>query len=768
MIIFKPSRGHFWVGCCRCAVMVIIVMMGGVVFGPHQTVSAHASLLESSPPADGLLVAPPSNLRLRFSEQVDTGAGSPAIRVVDERGFEIGVEPASVAGENDRVVEAALPPMAPGTYTVTWSVRSFVDGHTLSGSYAFRVGGGRAPGAATVAGELPAPWAVATRWLTFLGAALIAGGFLIAVVIVPGAVALGRAPLLSLAGCLVGLVASGADLVLPTLVPPAGTVAPTLSEVAQGLPDAFWARVVALAASLALVLTWALTPRIGARLPALEWTGVAVGLVVLLSLSMTSHAAARTDDWRLPALASNILHQWAVALWVGGLAHIGLIAWPAWRRTRADDGADGRPFADNAIRRFSPMALGLVIVAVVTGVLNTGLALPALADLWQSGYGRIILMKIAVLVPALAFATFHRSLLKRHLTGVVAAVRLTLRAETALVALIVLGGSVLAMLAPPVARVSGREAIIFAAPIETTTNLATIVQLQAEPLEPGINQFTITMAGSDGAPVPLAPQDLVRIQARSLEDAAVEQAPVEATANGDGGFETETIALSIDGWWSVDVLIRQAGAEDIVASFAVLLPDPNLHGTAAVDLGETEPAARELYERAIGQLTTAGSVQYHQVLGGGAGEVVAADYTLEEGAGGEPSAVEASIGSMSLIKIGEREWLRTGGTPWRERRGSEAIGPSGLAEQYDGASHFRLGRTAEVQGRPVQLVSFYVDNERYVPAWYVWWVDVETGEMLQEAMVSRNHYMLNVFSAYGAPVNIEPPITGGTPAAADG
>jgi copper transport protein len=745
-------------------VLVLLVSVSSAL--SVDTVSAHVSLLDASPPVDGLLLAPPSRISLRFSERVDTGAGSPEIRVIDEGGFEVPTNPATVPGADGTRVEAALPAVAPGTYTVMWSVRSAVDGHTLSGSYAFRVGGGRAPGAATVAGERPESWAVVTRWLAFLGAALIAGGFLIARIVIPGSMTLGRMPILAIAGCFVGLIASLGDLVLPVIAPPAGTIAPSLTESAQGSPDAFWARVVALGASLVLVIAWSLTPRIGSRLPALEWSGLAVGLVVLVGLSMTSHAAARTDVWRLPALASNILHQWSVALWTGGLAHIGLIALPAWRATRTVAIADTRPAADGMIRRFSPLALGLVIVAVVTGTLNAGLALPAFRALWESGYGQIILIKLIVLLPALALATFHRTMLRRHLTAAAHTLRLTLRLETALVLLVVLAGSTLAMLAPPASDTAGAEAITLAMPVETSPGETRLAQLRVAPLAPGMNSFSVTIAGPDGLPVPLAPADLVHIHPVSLAEEGIDQAPVEASWDGAGGFVADTIALSINGWWRVEVLIRQAGQPDIVAPFMLLLPDPNLHGTEAVDLGETEPAAWETYARALESLTNAQSLRYHQVLGGGTGLASVVDYAISAATDNRPAAAEINASSMTLIKIGEREWLRTEGAPWREREGRAAIGPSGFAEQYEGATHFQLGRTEAIGQRSAQVVSFFVDNERYVPAWYAWWVDLETGDLLQEAMVSRNHYMLNTFSPGAPDVVIEPPALDATPTAA--
>ncbi len=49
----------------------------------------------------------------------------------------------------------------------------------------------------------------------------------------------------------------------------------------------------------------------------------------------------------------------------------------------------------------------------------------------------------------LGLATFHRVTLRRALSRTADAFQLSLRLETALIALVVLGGSTLAMLAPP-------------------------------------------------------------------------------------------------------------------------------------------------------------------------------------------------------------------------------------------------------------------------------------------------------------------------------
>jgi copper transport protein len=119
------------------------------------SVSAHAALEKASPAPDALLATPPQNLDLRFTERVDTGAGSPSIEIVDTQGNRT-VADARVDPDDPRHVIATTDAIGSGTYTVAWSVRSLDDGHTLAGSYAFRVGGAdRAPGAATTAGERP-------------------------------------------------------------------------------------------------------------------------------------------------------------------------------------------------------------------------------------------------------------------------------------------------------------------------------------------------------------------------------------------------------------------------------------------------------------------------------------------------------------------------------------------------------------------------------------------------------------------------------------
>ncbi|MEA2594409.1 MAG: copper transport protein, partial [Thermomicrobiales bacterium] len=404
----------------------VIALPVAFVLVSARPVAAHANILRADPPLDGILAAPPRWIDLWLSEPIAAGEGSPALRLLDQAGRDLEVADVRVDPADATHVRATVRDVGTGTFTVVWSNRSATDGHALSGSYAFRVvSSTRAPGAATTEGDTPAVWAVATRWLTFLGAALVAGGFGLARFVLPGGAGqtgYRRRSALIAAGAAVGLAASLAEPVLQTRWPPAGALAPTLADAIRALPRAWWIRPAALVLSLLVVVILPRLPRRGERgAPAGEALGMAIGLAAILGLSLTSHAAGRAD-WRALAVASNVLHQWAVALWVGGLAALAL--WWAGRGAALDAAP---------VRRFSRIALWLAAVGIGTGVLNAGLVLPRLRALWSSTYGEVVLLKVAVLVPVLVLATFHRAALRRAADRLGAVMRRTVRLEAALV-----------------------------------------------------------------------------------------------------------------------------------------------------------------------------------------------------------------------------------------------------------------------------------------------------------------------------------------------
>jgi len=129
---------------------------------------AHAELLASYPAPGARLASTPTEIRLTFSERI--GASSriqlfgPQFRPV--RNVTSGLDLA-----NPEQLRAFPPQLAPDIYTVEWSAAS-LDGHEVSGSYAFEVTGAAGPrlpvwllvgGALAVVVLVGAVWVLARR-----------------------------------------------------------------------------------------------------------------------------------------------------------------------------------------------------------------------------------------------------------------------------------------------------------------------------------------------------------------------------------------------------------------------------------------------------------------------------------------------------------------------------------------------------------------------------------------------------------------------------
>jgi methionine-rich copper-binding protein CopC len=96
----------------------------------------HAALIRASPPARASLPHAPSRVELTFSERVEPAYSRAS--VWDTAGRQVEPQTATVGPDDPRVLSVALPPLAPGTYTVRYRVLS-VDGHVVEGAFPFAV-----------------------------------------------------------------------------------------------------------------------------------------------------------------------------------------------------------------------------------------------------------------------------------------------------------------------------------------------------------------------------------------------------------------------------------------------------------------------------------------------------------------------------------------------------------------------------------------------------------------------------------------------------
>ena len=126
--------------------------------------------------------------------------------------------------------------------------------------------------------------------------------------------------------------------------------------------------------------------------------------LALALTSASSHAAAITPGttW---AVAVDVTHLVGTGLWVGGLVALA----PLVRAASRDDGVDSRAYAVLAVRRFSRAALGVMLVLMASGVLNAIAQVESIAGLAGTTHGRLLVAKLAVLVPILVLAAVNRA-----------------------------------------------------------------------------------------------------------------------------------------------------------------------------------------------------------------------------------------------------------------------------------------------------------------------------------------------------------------------
>ena len=102
---------------------------------------------------------------------------------------------------------------------------------------------------------------------------------------------------------------------------------------------------------------------------------------------------------------SDVLHVSAGSVWGGGIACL-LLALPG--ATRRLEGPERSRLLLAALARFSPLALGAVIVIATTGVIQAYIDVRSFYALFHTTYGALILVKVALLLVLIGLGWSNR------------------------------------------------------------------------------------------------------------------------------------------------------------------------------------------------------------------------------------------------------------------------------------------------------------------------------------------------------------------------
>jgi putative copper resistance protein D len=239
---------------------------------------------------------------------------------------------------------------------------------------------------------------VLLRALGLLGQSLVLGGAAF------GLAALRAGPsadpdLAALARRSLALARGGAALLLAAQLAWLALIVASVADAPGWSLLAFLATPLALASGFRLLAALAALAAGTARAPLARgpWLALlAAGLVAAASAAGTSHAAGRLED-RGWLLAVDAIHQAAIALWAGGLAHLA-----AFTLARGD-----RPAPTRVLHGFSRVAQSAVVGLVLSGVALATAYLGDLGALIGTAYGGMLLAKLALVAALLALGALN-------------------------------------------------------------------------------------------------------------------------------------------------------------------------------------------------------------------------------------------------------------------------------------------------------------------------------------------------------------------------
>lgn len=398
----------------------------------------HVILEGAEPETQSRVESPPREIRLRFNQPVTASRGS--IEVLAPDGTVLSGTAATA--ERGYVVVAPVWQLASGAgYTVRWRVLGD-DGHAPAGVFTFGVGVA-APPPTEAAGSSGTTWRDdAARWALFVALALLIGPLVVRLAVLRGPVPARAERGFHLLGVVaaflvidVGIVsfvlrASNA-LQLPIADLLYGDLQPFAEKTRFGI--AFLAMTLGFGIVAAvLLLSWILD------CPQLRWPALLLSLALVSGLSLSGHQATEPGTTWL-AQAADWLHLVAACVWVGGLAALAFVVWPLGTTVRRD-----------AFLGFARLAIVLVGAMVLAGAYLALVRLPELSDLWETQYGRFLLLKLAIVAVALAWGAVHHLVVRPRLeAGGEPNVRPSLVGEAAVALTVLLAAAILTNVAPP-------------------------------------------------------------------------------------------------------------------------------------------------------------------------------------------------------------------------------------------------------------------------------------------------------------------------------
>ncbi|MXG27542.1 copper resistance protein CopC [Streptomyces sp. YIM 132580] len=614
----SPIRRPF---AAAALVAALVSLVLGLMLAGAGPASAHAALTGSDPQDGAVVATAPKEVTLTFSEAIAVGDGS--IRVLDpsSKRADTGAEPKDLSdGSTVRYGVELHSGLPDGTYTVAWQAIS-ADSHPISGAFTFSIG---APSETTVAlpseevggGPVGTVYGIA-RYAAYAGFTLLVGGSVFVLGCWPRGASARPMQRLVVRGWLTLTAATLVMLLLRNPYTGSGKFADAfdldgLQAVLDTKPGAALVSRLLLLGAAALFIA-VLFGTYARREDAVEKKDLTFGLAIgggvvaagiAATWAMSEHAS--TGIQAGIAMPVDVLHLLAVAAWLGGLVAL-LVA-----LYRTPDIGSG------AVRRFSRVAFGSVLVLAATGIYQSWRQVGSWPALTGTRYGQLLIAKVVLIAVLLAVAWFSRRWTGRltdavageaveEVAGPVAApdgvgperaaqlarqqavltatkkkrirdadpersgLRRSVLAEAAIAVVLLAVTTVLTSTEPGRTEVEAKGAASTApAPAAGPVNLSMpfdtggqngkgTVRIDIDPGRSGSNEMHVWVDGGDGKPM-----DVPEVKvALTLEAQEIGPLPVVPDRLAEGHWSASGVQIPMAGEWKVDVTVRTSDIDQV-------------------------------------------------------------------------------------------------------------------------------------------------------------------------------------------------------------
>lgn len=409
----------------------VALFMLALLFSAAQA-QAHLKLARSSPAQGDTIREPLSKITLTFTQPVEEAFT--AVDLIDSSGRSVGMRVVlqAVGGSPSRQYVVMLEhPIVAGAYTLKWRTAG-QDGHAVSGMFDFAVdavAGDSAPSASPSASRHPPEhgghqagatdvpalynpetsiaWILA-RWVNFAGLIILVGAVAFRFFVLERShletavtrdidAAVRR---LAVTAAAVTILANLARLWLQLGSLHGSNRMFEPDFIAALLIKGGWGRAWLAQTFAALGVLIAAAVKSEDLLD--RWYSAAPFAVIAASTPAFSGHAAAVQQMAIVPILDDAVHVIASAAWLGTLAVLLIAAFP---RVLRQDNA----FANVAtlIKTFSPLALIMAALTVMTGALNAFVHVKAFSELWTTSYGRILAVKIAVVIVTMTVGGYN-------------------------------------------------------------------------------------------------------------------------------------------------------------------------------------------------------------------------------------------------------------------------------------------------------------------------------------------------------------------------